>query len=33
MEQFYFESPEVEFVVEIINSYSDDVALMKRKVR
>lgn len=33
MEQFYFESPEIEFVIEIINAYSDQIDLMKRKLK
>ena len=33
LEQFYFESPEVEFVIEIVNSFSEQPDLMKRKLK
>lgn len=33
LEQFYFQSKEIEFVVEIINSFGDQIDLMKRKLQ
>lgn len=33
LEQYYFQSREIEFVVEIINSFGDQIDLMKRKLQ
>lgn len=33
LEQYFHESPEIEFVIEIINSWSDQPDLMKRKLK
>jgi hypothetical protein len=33
LDQFYYESPEAEFVIELINSFSDDPELVKKKLR
>ncbi len=33
LEQYFHESPEIEFVIEVINSFSDQSDMMKRKLK